>query len=142
MANTLYDSARQRFLEAQINWMTDTMKAILVDTGAYTPQTAIHQYLSDISGSARIAGPVTLTSKTTTGGAADAADVTFTSVTGPSIEAIVIYADTGTEATSPLIAYIDTATGLPITPNGGDIIVTWDSLATELEKLVRSPLAA
>ena len=142
MANTLYDSARQRFLEAQINWMTDTMKAILVDTGAYTPQTAIHQYLSDISGSARIAGPVTLTSKTTTGGAADAADVTFTSVTGASIEAIVIYADTGTEATSPLIAYIDTATGLPITPNGGDIIVTWDSLATELEKLVRSPLAA
>ena len=38
--------------------------------------------------------------------------MTFTSVTGPSIEAIVIYADTGTESTSPLIAYIDTATGL------------------------------
>ena len=142
MANTLYDFARQRFLAAQINWMTDTIKVLLVDTGAYTPQTAVHQYLADISIAARIAGPVTLTSKTTTGGAADGADVTFTSVTGASIEAIVIYADTGTEATSPLIAYIDTATGLPITPNGGDIIVTWDSLATELEKLVRSPLAA
>ena len=127
MANTLYDAARQRFLEAQINWMTDTVKVLLVDTGAYTPQTAVHQYLSDISGSARIAGPVTLTSKTTTGGAADAADVTFTSVTGPSIEAIVIYIDTGTESTSPLVAFIDTATGLPITPNGGDIIVTWDN---------------
>ena len=114
MANTLYDAARQRFLEAQINWMTDTVKVLLVDTGAYTPQTAVHQYLSDISGSARIAGPVTLTSKTTTGGAADAADVTFTSVTGPSIEAIVIYIDTGTESTSPLVAFIDTATGLPI----------------------------
>ena len=48
MANTLYDFARQRFLEAQINWMTDTVKVILVDTGAYTPQTAVHQYLSDI----------------------------------------------------------------------------------------------
>ena len=34
MANTLFDFARQRFLEAQINWMTDTIKAILVDTGA------------------------------------------------------------------------------------------------------------
>ena len=56
MANTLYDAARQRFLEAQINWMTDTVKVLLVDTGAYTPQTAVHQYLSDISGSARIAG--------------------------------------------------------------------------------------
>lgn len=127
MANTLYDACRQRFLEAQLNWMTDTIKVILVDTGAYTPQTAIHQYLADVPLSSRIAGPVTLTSKSTTGGAADAADCTFTSVSGPSIEAIIIYSDTGTEATSPLIAFIDTATGLPITPNGGDIIVTWDN---------------
>lgn len=112
MANTLYDKARQRFLEAQLNWMTDTIKCILVDTGAYTPQTAIHEYLADIPISARIAGPVTLTAKATTGGAADAADATFTSVSGSSIEAIVIYSDTGTESTSPLIAYIDTATGL------------------------------
>ena len=127
MANTLYDSARQRFLEAQINWMTDTIKVLLVSTSGYTPQTAVHQYLADIPVSARIAGPVTLTAKATTGGAADAADVTFTSVTGNTINAIVIYSDSGTEATSPLIAYIDTATGLPITPNGGDIIVTWDN---------------
>lgn len=135
MANTLYDFARQRFLEAQINWMTDTIKVILVNNGAYTPQTSVHQYLSDIPTSARIAGPVTLTSKATTGGAADAADVTFTSVTGPSIESIIIYADTGVEATSPLIAYIDTATGLPITPNGGDIIVTWDNGTNKIFKV-------
>jgi hypothetical protein len=135
MANTLYDFARQRFLEAQINWMTDTIKVILVDNGAYTPQTSVHQYLSDIPTSARIAGPVTLTSKATTGGAADAADCTFTSVTGASIESIIIYADTGVEATSPLIAYIDTATGLPITPNGGDIIVTWDNGSNKIFKV-------
>ena len=135
MANTLYDFARQRFLEAQINWMTDTVKVILVDTGAYTPQTSIHQYLSDIPTSARIAGPVTLTAKSTTGGAADAADITFTAVSGASIEAIIIYVDSGTEATSPLIAFIDTATGLPITPNGGDIIVTWDNGTNKIFKV-------
>lgn len=135
MANTLYDAARQRFLEAQIHWLNDTIKVILVDTGAYTPQTAVHQYLSDVAGSSRIAGPVTLTGKTTTGGAADAADVTFTSVSGPSIEAIIIYSDSGTESTSPLIAYIDTATGLPITPNGGDIIVTWDNGVNKIFKV-------
>lgn len=135
MANTLYDYARQRFLEAQINWMTDTIKVILVNTGAYTPQTSVHQYLSDIASSARIAGPVTLTSKATTGGAADAADCTFVSVAGASIEAIIIYADTGVEATSPLIAYIDTATGLPITPNGGDIIMTWDNGTNKIFKV-------
>ena len=69
MANTLYDYCRQRFLEAQINWMTDTVKVILVSTSAYTPQTAVHQYVSDIPPSGRIAGPVTLTAKATTGGA-------------------------------------------------------------------------
>ena len=135
MANTLYDSARQGFLEAQINWLTDTVKVLLVDAGSYTPNVSTHHFLADIQISSRIAGPVTLTSKTTTGGAADAADVTFTSVSGASIEMIIIYKDTGTEATSPLIAMIDTATGLPITPNGGDIIVTWDNGVNKIFKV-------
>ena len=135
MANTLYDSARQGFLEAQINWLTDTVKVLLVDAGAYTPNVSTHHFLADIQFSSRIAGPVTLTSKTTAGGAADAADVTFTSVSGASIEMIIIYKDTGTEATSPLLAMIDTATGLPITPNGGDIIVTWDNGVNKIFKV-------
>lgn len=135
MANTLFDYARQRFLESQINWMTDTIKCILVDTGNYTVQTSTHQYLSDIATSARVTSPVTLTAKATTGGAADAADCTFTAVSGSSIEAIVIYKDTGSESTSPLIAWIDTATGLPITPNGGDIIITWDNGTNKIFKV-------
>ena len=135
MANTLYDFARQRFLEGQFNWLTDTIKIYLVDSSSYTVNTATHQYLSDISSSARIAGPVTLTAKSTTGGADDGADVTFTAVSGASIEAIVIVSDSGSESTSPLIAYIDTATGLPITPNGGDIIVTWDNGTNKIFKV-------
>ncbi|HDS1304239.1 TPA: hypothetical protein QEK28_001067 [Stenotrophomonas maltophilia] len=137
MANTLYDKGRQRFLEAQINWLTDTIKCILVDTAAYTANFSTHEFLSDIPTSARIGttSGVTLTSKTTTGGAADAADITFSSVTGASIEALILFRDTGTEGTSPLIAYIDTATGLPITPNGGDIIVTWDNGVNRIFKL-------
>jgi hypothetical protein len=35
----------------------------------------------------------------------------------------------------PLIAYIDTATGLPVTPNGGDITIAWDSGANRIFKL-------
>ncbi len=135
MANTLFDYARQRFLEAQINWMTDTIKCILYDTGFAPINTSMAQYISDVGVGGRIAGPVTLTSKATTGGAADAADCTFTSVTGASIEAIIIYKDTGIESSSPLIAYIDTATGLPITPNGGDIIVTWDNGTNKIFKV-------
>lgn len=132
MANALYDPGREAFLTASINWSSDTIKVVLVDTGTYT-FSASHQYYSSISGV--IAGPATLGSKTTTNGAADAADVTFTAVSGSSIEAIIIYKDTGSSATSPLIAYIDTATGLPITPNGGDIIVTWDNGTNRIFKL-------
>ena len=100
MANTLYDYCRQRFLESQINWMTDTVKVILVSTSAYTPQTAVHKYLADIPVSARIAGPVTLTAKATTGGAADASDCTFTSVSGATINAIRSLASKTTPPTS------------------------------------------
>lgn len=135
MANTLYDKARQRYLEAQLNMLTDTVKVLLVDTGMYSANFAGHEFLADVPISSRVTTPVTMTSKSTAGGAFDAADVTFTSVSGNSIEAILIYADTGTESTSPLIAYIDTATGLPITPNGGDIIVTWDNGANKIFKV-------
>jgi hypothetical protein len=67
-------------------------------------------------------------SKTFTNGVFDGADVTFTAVTGNSAEALIIYIDTGTAGTSPLVAFIDTGvTGLPVTPNGGNIAVTWNA---------------
>lgn len=37
MANTLFDEARRMFLEGQLNWLNDTIKVLLVDTGNYTP---------------------------------------------------------------------------------------------------------
>ena len=135
MANTLYDKARERFLRGQINWDTDTMKVNLVDKNVYTPNFTTHEYLSDVSGSAIIAAGVTLTGKQSIAGAADASNVTFTAVSGAESEALIIYKDTGDPATSPLIALIDSATGLPITPNGGDIIVVWDNGANKIFKL-------
>jgi hypothetical protein len=49
----------------------------------------------------------TLTSPTVTAGVADAADVTFSSVSGATVEAILIYKDTGTASTSRVAALID-----------------------------------
>ena len=67
--------------------------------------------------------PVALTSgRSYTGGVFDAADVTFTAVSGASVEAVVIYIDTGNPATSPLVCYID---GINVTPSGIDVIVAW-----------------
>lgn len=135
MANAMYDFGRQGFLEGSIDWDTDTIKAVLVDTGAYTVNLAAHEFLSDIASGARIATSGALSSKTVAAGVADAADVTFTAVSGTSVEAIVLYKDTGTVGTSRLICYIDTATGLPVTPNGGDITVAWDNGSNKIFKL-------
>ena len=63
------------------------------------------------------------------------ANITFSAVTGATAGAIVIFIDSGVDTTSNLVAYIDTATGLPVTPNGGDITVTWDTGANKIFKL-------
>jgi len=84
---------------------------------------------------ARVGTPQTLAGKSSTNGVADANDPTFPAVTGDQSEALIIWKDTGLEATSPLIAYIDTATGLPVTPAGGDIPVQWDNGANKIFKL-------
>lgn len=135
MANALYDIGRQGFLDGSIDWDTDNIKVVAVDTGAYSPNLATDDYLADIPGGARIATSSNLTGKTVANGVADADDITFSAVSGASIEALVVYKDTGSAATSRLIAYIDTATGLPVTPNGGDIVIAWPSGSSKIFKL-------
>ncbi len=137
MANALYDSARQAFLDADIDWSADTIKVALVS--GYTPNTASHDHLDDVTGGGGgtiAATSSALSSKTSTGGVADATDITFTAVAaGPSCAHLVIYKDTGSAATSPLIAVIDSATNLPVTPNGGDINVAWDSGSNKIFRI-------
>lgn len=134
MANALYDKGRQAFLEGSIATLTDTIKAVLVDTGVYTVDLVNHQYLSSLTGTVGTA--VTLGTKTTSAGVFDAADISFTALSSaPSIEAIVIYKDTGTAATSPLLAYIDTATGLPVAAGATQVDVTWDNGTNKIFKL-------
>lgn len=136
MANALYGKGREAFLNADIDWAVDTIKAILVDTASYTVSIDVDDFLDDVPGAARIGSAVTLASKTSTLGVADAADISFTGlVAAPSIEALVIFKDTGVEATSALIAYIDTATGLPVASGATQVDVTWDNGANKIFKL-------
>lgn len=127
MANAIYPKYKEGILQSasNTNMSSGTVKVALVDTGTYT-YSAAHEFYSSVSGV--VGTPQTIGSKTFTDGVFDGADVSFTSVTGNSVEALVIYIDTGTAGTSPLIAYIDTSvTGLPVTPNGGDISITWNA---------------
>lgn len=129
MANALYPLYLQACLtNSAPNLATDSIKVVALSS-AYTYSSA-HQYLSSVTGT--VATSAAFTSVTDTSGVFAAANVTLSAVTGSAIASLVIYKDTGTASTSQLIAYIDTATGLPVTPNGGDITITWDSGANKI----------
>lgn len=110
-----------------------------VGSGAYTSGgisvDLSDDFLDDIPAGARVAVSGNLASKTLAQGIFDAADITFTAVSGDEFELIVIYRHTGTDSTSELIAVIDNATGLPLTPNGGDVTIQWASTINRIFKL-------
>lgn len=102
---------------------TDDIRIILRDEGADALNLA-DQDLADITAGARIATSTNLSGKTVgtvADGVFDHSDFVFTAVTGASVESLDYYEHSGTESTSPLLFNLDSWTGLPVTPNGGDI---------------------
>lgn len=135
MANAIYPIYKNALMTAGANTSLDQDDTTngpyvaLVDTGTYT-YSAAHDFYNDLSGivgtDQRIATP---TVGSVAAGTFDGDNVTFSAVTGASVEALVIYRhNSGANTTWRLVAYIDTGvTGLPVTPNGGDITVTWNA---------------
>jgi hypothetical protein len=135
MATGLYDLGRQAFLDGDIDFSLDTINCVIVfDT--YVPNLAMDQFYSSVQADIA-APPVTLTTKTTTNGVADADNVTFlaVAVSPTPIQYIVLFKDTGVAATSPLIALWDSPSGLPLIPSGSDIVIQWDNGASKIFKL-------
>ena len=115
-----------------ISWSTSTVRVALIDTTQYTVQLATDQWLSDIPSAAVVAVSGPLAGKTVTAGVANAAPITFTGISGPVCAALVVYRDSGIGSTSRLIAYLDTAEGLPVNPNGGNVTISWDTGANKI----------
>lgn len=129
MAKVVYPKARTAFGKAQIDVLNDDVKVVLVDLADYT-YSAAHEFLSDIPVGARVSTSGNLAGKTfgtVAEGTFDANDTTFPNASGDQSEAMVGFQDTGVEGTSRLIWFDDAASGLPITPNGQDINVSWDA---------------
>lgn len=131
MANVVYPKAKEAFLSGGINLVTATVKVALIDTADYT-YSAGHQYLSDVPAAAREEISAALTGKSVTNGVFDADDTNFPGATGDPSEALIIFVDTGTASTSPLIAYIDTGGGLPVILNTGAVGVSWPNDSTRI----------
>lgn len=146
MSNALYDPGREGFLLAEIDWDTAVIKAALVrlTAGGAAVFTASHKFVSDLTATHTLAATsAALGTKTGTSGVADAADVTFSAVANNANAHVVIIFQSSAvggggdvAATAQrLIAWIDTGTNLPVTPNGGDITVAWDNGANKIFKL-------
>jgi hypothetical protein len=134
MANAVYPKFKEYALNVALGGgaqKTGTLKAALVTSGySYN---AAHDFRDDL-GSSVVGTPTAISSPTFTDGVLDGGDVTFSLVSGSAVASIVVYLDTtGADGTDPLVCYVDTGvTGLPVTPNGGDIKVTWSNGAAKI----------
>jgi hypothetical protein len=134
MANAVYPKFKEYALNVALGGgtqKTGTLKAALATSGYI--YNAAHDFKDDLG--VNVVGiPTAIASPTFTDGVLDGGDVTFTSVSGSAVASIVVYLDTsGADSTDPLVCYIDTGvTGLPVTPNGGDIKITWSNGAAKI----------
>jgi hypothetical protein len=134
MANAHYAKGKQAILSAEVNYLTATLKAVLM-SNAYPQNLAVDEFYADISAYA-LAAPITLTGVSIANGVFDADDVTFPAVAaGSTGEGVAIFVDTGNPATSRLLHYIDTITSFPVATNGGDVTVQWDNGVNKIFQL-------
>lgn len=124
--NFKYNLARERFLTAQFNWLTADVK-LLVLAGNYNADPA-HQFVADIPESAIVARSAVAASKAADDGYARAIPFQLFSLLGPEITAAVLYQDTGDDATSMLLAYVDDGFAFPFQPLGFDYAFAYDSI--------------
>ena len=103
MAVLLYPLGKQGLISASVNFPSDNIKVSVVSS-AYT-YSASHQFFSDLTNV--LGSSANLGTKTVTNGAFAAANTTITSNATATAQAYVLWKDTGTAATSPLVLFYD-----------------------------------
>lgn len=135
MANALHNNYRNMLggggsPTGYVDWNADTIKAHLIDSAdapspALTMDTESQLTNAGIVATGTLAG---VTIGTVATGVIDANDTTLTAVTGDQCELVELWKDTGVDTTSPLLVLFDTfSSGMPVTPNGGNIIIQWNA---------------
>lgn len=130
----LYGLALQSAFNKEIDWDTDVIKVMLC-TSAYTPDQDTHRYKSSVtneaSGTGYTAGGATLAASAPSYTAGtntlvlDAADTAWTGSTITARYAVIYNSSPGTDATRPLIAYVDF--GADVSTTAGTFTITWDA---------------
>jgi hypothetical protein len=135
MASKLYGQFIQQSFNKEIDWDSDTIKVALLNN-TYTPDQDAHNYYDDVAayevtGTGYTAGGLTLANKTNNYNSStnvivlDADDITWASSTITARYAVVYDATPATNATRPLIGYVDF--GSDQSSSNGNFTITWDS---------------
>lgn len=142
MANAVFPKAKQGFLEGGIDLDTAVIKVALVR--GYTYNSA-HDFVDDVTGAGGTlhATSAALSGITLTDGVFDAADCTFTTPASSGTDHVLLIFQSsavagGADVASSgqrVVALIDTGTGIPIKPAGGDITVVWDNGSNKIFSL-------
>jgi hypothetical protein len=132
MANTLYPLGAKAILDASINFLSDDIRFALIDTGVET-YNAADQFMSSVTSpvarmAASVGTKVTNGPAGTTPGTFDCADPTINSVSGSTVEAVILYKYNASDAAAALICWIDSSPSIAFTPNGSNVTLTIDSL--------------
>jgi hypothetical protein len=128
----LYTKFFQSALNKEIDLDTDVIKVMLC-TATYTPAQTTHQYKSsvtnEVSGTGYTAGGATLASVTnatsSTTWTFDAADTSWTTSTITARYAVVYDSSPATDATRPLICWVDF--GADVSSTAATFTITWDA---------------
>jgi hypothetical protein len=129
---TVYGLALKSLATKKADLSSDSIKVMLC-TSSYTPNQDTHQYKSDVTnevtGTGYTAGGVALTSVAVTYTGAtnvlmvDADDASWPSSTITARYAVIYDATPGTDATRPLLSYVDF--GADVTSTSGTFVITW-----------------
>ena len=129
-----YGNAFVSAFNKEIDFNSDTIKVMLC-TSTYTPNQDTHAYKSsvtnEVSGTGYTAGGATLANASVayTGASntlkLDADDVSWPSSTIAARYAVIYDASPATDATRPLIAYVDF--GEDVVSSAGTFSITWDA---------------
>lgn len=128
----VYPKGGEKMLSGAINFSADTIKAVALPSSyGYN---AAHEFLADVG--TVIGAAQTMTSKSITSGVFDAADVPLVALAaGGTLASILIYKDTGSAATSPVLLHLTDVPGLPLATNGAGITVRWSDGASKIFSL-------
>jgi hypothetical protein len=111
-----------------IDFNTDNIDASLLDETDAGTITAANVDYDEVDAADVVATEDVAVTSITGGVVTLTGAITFSAVTGDGADYLTVWKNSGDPTTSPLAITWDSAsTGLPVTPNGGDITATWGS---------------